>query len=165
MHMDIIIVDKEDKEVGVKTITEVDWARDMYRVGAMLLYNKKNEILLAQRSFDKEHSPGMWGPSAAGIVEAGESYKENAIKETEEEIGFVTNPDVLVTGPKFLISRDDPVRTYFLQWHFYPCDGAADSFVLQEDEVEAVKWISIDTFKENPDAYMDMSPELLEYLP
>jgi len=41
---------------------------------------------LAQRSFNKTHNPGQWGPAVAGTNDEGETYESNIIKEAEEEI-------------------------------------------------------------------------------
>ena len=70
MSEEIIIVDKEDNIIGYKDRYKLD-PSDIYRVSALWLTNSKEDILLAQRSFDKKHYPGKWGPAVAGTVKKG----------------------------------------------------------------------------------------------
>lgn len=83
----IPIVDEEDNIIDYKERKKLD-LKDIYRVSALWIENSKGEILLAQRSFNKKHHPGLWGPAVAGTVEKGESYEENISHEIEEELGI-----------------------------------------------------------------------------
>lgn len=167
--MEMVIVNTEDEVTAEKDISTVDWPNDIYRVAGIWLYNERGEVLAAQRAFDKEHSPGAWGPSAAGIVETHESYKENVLKETEEEVGILLTSESVIEGPKVLTKRNDPVRQYFMQWFFAPCNLPIEDFVLQEDEVAAVKWIIkealLSDLEAHPDMYLDIDASILDQLP
>ncbi|MFD2824716.1 NUDIX domain-containing protein [Lacinutrix iliipiscaria] len=59
------------------------------------LYTKAGEILLAQRSALKAICPLLWDVSVAGHVDAGETIKQAAIRETQEEIGLLVNEEHL----------------------------------------------------------------------
>ncbi len=85
----IIVVDENDKEIGVKERSKITHD-DIYRVSGLWLTNSKGEILLAQRSFNKprDNDPGKWGPAVAGTVDEDETYKENIQKEIKEELGL-----------------------------------------------------------------------------
>ena len=122
ISMKIIIVDEDDNEVGVKTYDEIDYATDIYRVSAVWINNSKGEVLLAQRAFDKKHSPGALGPSAAGTLEVGETYDENIIQEIKEEIGISLNIEELTKGPKTFTHGQNPDRRYFTQWYYTMID-------------------------------------------
>lgn len=156
-----IIVDDEDNIVGYKDRDKIDWKKDIYRVSALWLTNSKGEILLAQRSKNKTKDPGTWGPAAAGTVEKGESYEENIIKEMEEEIGLASAS--LKLGPKVRISSP---RNYFTQWYIAKADKEANEFKVQKEEVEQVKWFSVDFLvkdvKENPSRYIPSMPKILK---
>ncbi len=149
--MKIIIVDKEDKIIGTKERRDIKG--DIYRVSALWLTNPKGEILLAKRHKNKDSNPGKWGPAVAGTVEEGESYEDNIIKETEEEIG--------IKGIKFNIKQKTFIqgkRNHFTQWFTAVIDKNTDEFKIQDNEVEEVRWISkerlLKELKENPDSFV-----------
>jgi isopentenyldiphosphate isomerase len=155
------IVDSEDHLVGHKDRKDVDFAKDIYRVAALWLTNSKDEVLIAKRVITKDRDPGKWGPAVAGTVDEGETYEINIYKEAEEEIGL--------TGVKFEIGPKQRVyepRNYFCQWFTAQLDREADTFTLQEEEVEAIKWISEDELAQdvhsNPDRYIPAMPEIVQ---
>ena len=59
------------------------------------LYTKNGEILLQQRSHKKTIFPLLWDVSAAGHIDAGESFVDAAIRETKEELGLELKPEEL----------------------------------------------------------------------
>lgn len=132
----IPVVNRRDKIIGYKPRGEVCLS-DMYRVSALFLVNSQGEILFAQRSFKKKHDPGKWAASVAGTVEKGESYRQNILKETREELGLKLSR--LQKGPKILIHSK---HKFFCQWYFARIDRASESFRIKKDEVAAVRWIA-----------------------
>ena len=153
MKEKIIIVNEKDEIIGYKERKTLDEG-DIYRVSALWLTNSKGEILLAKRNKNKSHNPGMWGPAVAGTVDEGETYEENIIKETEEEIGLSKVSFVL--GPKV---RRSGQYEHFTQWFTLTIDKEVSEFKIQEDEVEEVKWFT----KEELINRLDTSSE--EFLP
>lgn len=159
----IIIVDRNDNEIGVKERSEITHD-DIYRVSGLWLINDKGEILLAQRSFNKHpaHSPGKWGPAVAGTVEEDETYEENIKKEIEEELGVKTL-DLKETEKKF---RDTGVRRYFVKIFTSVLDKPAEEFVIPKDEVEQVKWFSKDELRQwvedKPEDFVTSMKEIFE---
>ena len=114
--------------------------------------DKDNNMLLAQRGFNKKRDPGLWGPAVAGSVEEGETYESNIIKEAEEEIGLVGIKPVL--GSKSLRHTS---HRYFAQ-RFFVTVPHDYPFVKEEGKVETLKWFSKDELlnliKENPDMFL-----------
>ena len=158
----IQIVDEDDNVIDHLEYDKVDYATQIYRVTGLWLTNSKGEILLAQRSLLKDNDPGVWGPAAAGTMDEGETYEENAYKEAEEEIGLKGVKFEL--GPK---SKREGRRTYFAQWFTAVVDLAEGDFVLQTEEVEAVKWISpqdlVNDFTTRPEKYIPGMDVSIEY--
>ena len=134
--MRITIVNEQDEIIAHKergTLTK----EDIYRVSALWVTNTRGDILLAQRKFTKSHDPGKWSPAVAGTVDEGETYKQNIIKETEEEIGL---KDIKpISGPKRRVTGE---HNYFNQWYLLTIDVPAEALTIQEDEVEQVKWFT-----------------------
>ncbi|MFA4907119.1 MAG: NUDIX hydrolase [archaeon] len=106
----------------------------IYRVSAIWITDEEDNVLLARRAKTKSHDPLKWGPAVAGTVEKGETYRQNIIKEAEEEIGLKNiRPE---KGPKFRVSR---TYDYFGQWYFLTIGGKT-KFRIKKDEVEEIKW-------------------------
>ena len=152
MDSKVIIVDENDKEIGLKERGLLEY-EDIYRISGLWLSNSKGEVLLAQRNFSKKHNAGMWGPAVSGTVEEGETYESNIYKESDEEIGLTDCKYKL--GPK--IYMDDGVQKFFVQWFVCEQDRDVDEFDIQADEVEQIKWIPrsqlVKDVEENPDNY------------
>lgn len=137
MTQNIVVVDEEDNVIEDKPREIVDKERLRYRVAGLWLKNSKGKSLLARRAYTKTHYPGKWGPAVAGTVEKGESYEQNIIKETEEELGLKNIK--LKKGPYIKISGE---YNHFTQWFTCIIDKPIDYFKIQEKEVSEVKWFS-----------------------
>lgn len=148
----IVIVNEQDEIIDHKkrgTLTK----DDIYRVSALWVKSSKGDILLAQRKFTKNHDPGKWGSAVAGTIDEGETYEQNIIKEAEEEIGLKNIKPTL--GPKVHMTGE---HNFFGQWYALVTDKPAEDFIIQEEEVEQVKWFTrtnlIKELREYPDKYV-----------
>ncbi|MBU4056981.1 NUDIX domain-containing protein [Patescibacteria group bacterium] len=162
MNPKIIIVDENDNIIAHKERENLN-AEDIYRVSALWVANSKGEILLARRALTKSHSPGKWGPAAAGTVEEGEDYYSNIIKEAKEELGLENIKPK--TGPKIRVAKN---YNYFCQWYLLEIDKPLNEFKIQKSEVEELKWISkkelLDEIKNNPDDFVESMKESVKLL-
>lgn len=159
----IYLVDGNDAIIGQSLSREVDSEKDIYRVSAVWVFNSLGQVLLAQRKFTKKKDPGLWGPSVAGTVEVGETYEENAVKETEEELG--------VKDAKLTLLRKVRVTepyNYFSQIYKTVVDWDIDQFTLQEDEVEQIAWMTVEgleqDLRENPQKYLTSMNDVVAVL-
>jgi isopentenyl-diphosphate delta-isomerase len=144
--MKIPIVNEQDETIGYRD-REGRNINDIVRATCLWVLDKNDNILLAQRAFSKEHDPGLWGPSAGGTVEEGETYELNILKEAEEEIGLI--------GFDFI--KKIKIR---VPWGFVCIfDVVVDhdfNFIKQDNEVEQIKWFS----KEELDLLLKEKPEI-----
>lgn len=153
MRAKIIIVDEEDNIIGYKDREALE-ENDIYRVSALWVKNSKGEALLARRHRNKSHYPRKWGVAVSGTVEEGESYYENIIKETQEEIGLENI--VPKVGPK---TKTDNEYHHFTQWYILNMDKNINEFKIAEDEVEEIGWFTLKELEEQ----MEKHPE--EFIP
>ncbi|OGI45475.1 hypothetical protein A2121_00935 [Candidatus Nomurabacteria bacterium GWB1_40_6] len=146
--MRVPIVDENDIVLYYKDRKDRDLRKEISRSSAIWITNEKGDILIAKRSKNKVNFPNIWGPSAAGTVEEGESYESNIIKEVKEEIGIEL--DNLSLGPK---ERESDNHEFFGQY-FFSKISSNTKFILQESEVDEVRWISLGElekwYMENP---------------
>lgn len=125
---------------------------EIIRVSALWVENSKGQILMVQRSFKKRDSPGLWGPSVAGTVEKGETYRSNIIKEAEEEIGL--KDFKLKKGEKQRLSVG---HEYYVQYYIAVVDRDIKDFKIDKREVERLEWFDRERLrrevKKNPERF------------
>lgn len=84
------VVDRQDIAVGSAPRSQVHANNLLHRAVHILIFNPQNEVFLQLRSRWKDRHPQKWDSSAAGHVDAGESYEETAVRELQEELGIET---------------------------------------------------------------------------
>jgi len=141
----IPIVNRQDEIIKYKERGS-ESGDDIGRISSLWLVNSKKQILLAQRSFNKKYSPGKWGPAVSGTIVKGESYLENVIKETKEEIG--------ISLAEYNFKEIDKIFTktghsFFCQWYFLQADIPIEELIFPKDEVEQLKWMDKDKFEKD----------------
>jgi len=133
------IVDRNDNIIGTKRRVELA-DEDIIRVSSLWVEDGKGNVLLQQRAFSKIHAGGQWQPAVAGTVEANESYLENIIRETEEEIGL-KNLEPQEVEKKFL-EFPDLKSQRMVMYYKAICNQPIEFFNPEIGEVEQLKWIN-----------------------
>ncbi len=82
------VVDERDQVVGTASRGEVHARGMRHRAVHIFLCNRDGEVWLQKRSHLKDRQPLKWDSSAAGHVDAGESYDRAAAREVAEELGL-----------------------------------------------------------------------------
>ena len=108
------------------------------------------DILLQKRSMEKESFPGLYDTSSAGHIPAGEEPLSSALRELKEELGINAGKEQLHYAGSFRIKyekvfhehlfRDNEVTKVYV--YSEPVD--INSLVLQESEVDEVRWFNLD---------------------
>ncbi|CAI9289236.1 unnamed protein product [Lactuca saligna] len=112
------------------------------------------ELLLQKRADCKDSWPGLWDISSAGHISAGDSSLITARRELQEELGltlpndafellFVFLQQSVTNNGNFINNEFDDV---YLVTTVSPVP--LEAFTLQESEVSAVKYISIEEYKQ-----------------
>ncbi|WP_346931256.1 NUDIX domain-containing protein [Clostridium sp.] len=124
-----------------------------HRVIHLWILNSRNELLIQQRSADKDAGANLWYVSVGGHIESSESIESTLIRETKEELGldispFMNSVEYLYTFKETMIEKNGA----FFDNEFYDvfvlkANFDIDEVTVQEEEVQAVKYISYDEFK------------------
>ncbi len=148
----VTLVDENDNPVGTKDRALLG-EDDRWRIVTVWVLNSNNELLIAKRSMNKKTNPGKWGPSVAGTVEDGDSYRETALREVQEEIGVTLS---LIDGA--LIMHDEDLGSRANKNFIAHTELPIEAFTIQAEEVDAIAWISIPELlreiKEIPEKYL-----------
>jgi len=136
----LVVVDEEDRVVGYKPRVEClknpEW---ITRTVSVALFNSKGEVLLQKRSKKKDRYPGYFTMSASGHVNKGESGEEAAYRELKEELGIEVSLEFFA---KRLVNCDKREYVSYFKGYY---EG---EFLLANDEVESVKYFSLENLRE-----------------
>jgi len=146
----IDIVTKEGNPTGESVSKSVIHQKGYYHNTAHIwFYTKSGNILLAQRAASKTIYPLLWDVSVAGHIDAGETIKGAAIRETKEEIGLnILENDLQLIGvfECFQTYDNGIIDNEFHHTFIIELKVELAQLVLQREEVEALKLVSINDF-------------------
>ena len=146
----IDILTKFGKPTGtVAPKIEVHQKGHYHNTAHIWFYKKDCQILLQQRSAKKTIFPMLWDVSVAGHVDSGESIKRAAIRETREEIGALITESELKKIGIFNCFKSYPngiIDNEFHHTFIVETNLEITDFVAQEEEVEALKFVSFAEF-------------------
>ena len=100
------------------------------------VFNELGQMLICQRTDDREVWPSYWDVSAAGSVLINESSAQAAHRETFEEIGL--NHDFEQEQVYITVHGKD----WFSDWYLIDADST-QSFTAQKEEVQDIRWASL----------------------
>jgi 8-oxo-dGTP pyrophosphatase MutT (NUDIX family) len=133
------VVDEND--VVIDTVRRSTMRREVLRHRAVfiLIRNSAGRVLIHRRSDDKDLWPGWWDVAVGGVVAAGESYEEAAVRELREEAGIDATPERVSSG-----RYDDPEVSLVAQCYEVCHDGD----VRPEDgEVAEFRWVTVEELR------------------
>lgn len=146
----IDIVTKEGEPTGKVALKSEAHKNGWYHNTIHLwLYTKKGEILLQQRSHKKKIHPLLWDVSAAGHIDAGETFIDAALRETKEEVGLtLLKKDLKKIGTFLHETNYGTIQdNEFHQVYIAELTVVINQLQPQEDEVEALKLVSFNEFE------------------
>ncbi len=150
MHEILDFVDGSDQVIGQATRAEVHRLKLKHRATHIVLSNCAAEVFVQLRSMQKDNNPGLWDTSAAGHVDAGETYLQCACRELKEELGIGVNEEELV--PLCLLPPLAETGFEFAQIYTLTSDLA---LTLEVEEIDDGCWCSPDDLT----AWMAQSPD------
>lgn len=104
------------------------------------IIDDNGNLLIQQRLATAHKFPNMWS-NTGGAVDAGESSLDAVIRELDEELGIKVTPDDLE-----LIVSYKRIKDYADVWVLKK-NINIENLVLQKDEVQDVKWASLQEFE------------------
>ena len=84
----VILVDKNDNEVGTMEKQEAHVKGLLHRAFSVFIFNDKNELLLQRRAVNKYHSGGLWTNTCCSHPRQNEKTEDAAKRRLLEEMGL-----------------------------------------------------------------------------
>lgn len=115
-------------------------------VVVFIVSHDNQKVLLQLRAKNKKLWPGLWDVAAGGHVSAGELGYEAAIREAQEELNLNLRKENLefigATTSENLIG--DVINRHYNEYYVIHSDLNPQTLELQPEEVQDVKWFTID---------------------
>lgn len=111
---------------------------EFHQVVHIWLLNAGGELLIQKRAAQVAWRPGIWAVTGGSAI-AGEEVCPAAVRELSEELGIRGVEDSM----EFVMTVKH--RNSLCSVFLVSCDIPANRMVLQEEEVEEVRWVSKET--------------------
>ena len=138
----VILVDKNDNQVGLMPKLEAHEKGVLHRAFSIFIFNSKYELLLQKRASSKYHSGGLWTNTCCSHPREGEDTLDAANRRLDEEMGIKTSLRK-VYDFIYKAELDNQLTEHEFDHVFYGvCDRDP---ILNKDEAEDFKWIDMET--------------------
>lgn len=150
----VILVNEKDEPVGLMPKMEAHEKALLHRAFSVFVLNDKGEMMLQQRASHKYHSPLLWTNTCCSHQRDGETNVEAGRRRLQEEMGFTVELKELFN---FIYKApfDNGLTEHELDHVMIGYYN--DEPVINPDEVESWKWMTIDEVKKdiekNPEIY------------
>lgn len=150
----VILVNENDEKIGLMAKQEAHEKAVLHRAFSVFIFNAKNELMLQQRALHKYHSPGLWTNTCCSHQRDGESSIKAGKRRLMEEMGFTVK---LKETTAFIYKAEFDNGLTEHEFDHILVGEYNDEPVINKEEVEAWKWISLETLrndiKNNPASY------------
>ena len=149
----VILVNEKDEKIGLMAKMEAHEKALLHRAFSVFIFNDKNELMLQQRAAHKYHSPLLWTNTCCSHQRDGESNIEAGKRRLQEEMGFVAEIEEktsFIYKAPFDNGLTEHELDHVMVGHYN------DSPVINKDEVESFKWMTLEDVK----ADMKLHPEI-----
>lgn len=127
-----------------------------HRIIVVAIVNENNEILLQQRSHNKDKNPDMWDISITGHLSAGQDSLSAAAREINEEVSVNLGYSIDIKDFRYMFSfrKEQFVNENHIDKQFYDLfilrkNGLSENdIVFQESEVQKVKFVTLSELNE-----------------
>ncbi|MBN2897889.1 MAG: isopentenyl-diphosphate Delta-isomerase [Clostridia bacterium] len=137
----VVVVDEKDVVLGEMEKMEAHYKGALHRAFSIIILNENGEMLLQQRALSKYHSPGLWTNACCSHPQLNESYRSGAEERLMAELGFTVS---LLEVHHFIYKArfDNGLTEHEFDRVFLGTYNGNIAF--NKDEVEAIKWVSLE---------------------
>lgn len=154
MEEKVIIVDKNDNQIGLMPKLDAHKKGILHRAFSVFVLNNNNEIMLQKRAYNKYHSGGLWTNTCCSHQREGENSIEAGKRRLLEEMGFETELKI-ITSFIYKVEFENGLTEHELDYLLI--GKFLKTPVINKQEVADWKWMKIeliaDDIKLNPNNY------------
>jgi len=156
----VVLVDEHDNEIGKEEKLKAHKFGLLHRAFSVFLFRKRGDdiqLLLQQRAKHKYHCGGLWANTCCSHPRAGEDIIEAGKRRLRQEMGIEIDQLKPVCSFKYKAAFANGLTEHEID-HVLVASFDSDQIDFNPDEVEAVRWISLDKLNrqmvENPDMFV-----------
>ena len=142
----VILVDKNDNQVGLMPKLEAHQKGVLHRAFSVFIFNNKYELLLQKRATSKYHSGGLWTNTCCSHPREDEDILDAANRRLIEEMGIETSLRKVYEFT-YKAELDNDLIEHEFDHVFYGVYNEDPS--INKDEAEGFKWIDMDSLNED----------------
>lgn len=154
MDENVILVDKNDTQIGLMSKLDAHKKGILHRAFSVFVLNNNNEIMLQKRAYNKYHSGGLWTNTCCSHQREGENTIEAGKRRLLEEMGFETELKI-ITSFIYKVEFENGLTEHELDYLLI--GKYLKSPVINKHEVADWKWMKVeliaDDIKLNPNNY------------
>lgn len=160
----VVLVDEQDRPVGVEEKRNAHLMGRLHRAFSVFVFRPDGAMLLQRRADGKYHSGGLWSNTACGHPRPGEPTAAAARRRLREEMGFDTDVRSVLS---FTYRAD--VGDLIEHELDHVLVGVSDAHPAPDpDEVSDWRWVTVDNVVreawETPDRFTPWFPLALRQL-
>ena len=156
MEERVILVDKDDNQIGTMPKMEAHEKAVLHRAFSVFVFNEKGELMLQQRAAHKYHSPLLWTNTCCSHQRVGESNVQAGRRRLQEEMGFTTELKEVFS---FIYKAPFENGLTEHELDHVMVGDFDDEPNINKEEVESYKWMLLEDVKNdienNPDIYTE----------
>ena len=130
------IVNEDNDVIAQASREQMRAQRLRHRATYIVVHDGMGKILVQRRTETKDFLPGMLDATAGGVVQADEVLLDSARREAEEELGIAGVP--FAEHGQFYFEEENKCRVWGA---LFSCVSHGP-FALQQEEIDAVRWMT-----------------------
>lgn len=150
----VILVDENDKEVGIGEKLKTHQEGNLHRAFSIFIFDSKGALLLQKRTKTKHHSGGLWANTCCSHPRPGETTRKAAHRRLNEEMGFDCDLKEIFSFTYQVKFENNLFEHEYDHVFIGKYNGEP---IPNPEEVCDWKWIEVEELRrniqENPDAY------------
>jgi len=150
----ILLVDENDKEVGIGEKIKTHQEGKLHRAFSIFVFNSKGQLLLQRRAKSKYHSGGLWTNTCCSHPRSGEDIEKAVHRRLKEEMGFDCELKEIFSFIYKVKFNNDLFEHEYDHVFIGKFNGEP---IPNPEEVDEWKWVDMEELKKdiekNPDSY------------
>jgi isopentenyl-diphosphate delta-isomerase len=152
----VILVDENDREIGVADKLQAHRLRQLHRAFSIFIFNEGGKLLLQKRARQKYHSGGLWTNTCCSHPAPGAELLQQARHKLQQEMGFACDLKHVLSF-RYTAEVDNGLYENELDHIFVGTYNGEPA--INPAEVEAWQWVDWSELKQD----IQLHPERYTY--